>query len=313
MVLRVVNVTARTVTALIVIIIFLAWAGITGADQGSQAPVVVNLIIGAEIDPASSDISPEDKWELEAISITRMLNKIDPLGLNVTIYVTGDYVNEISGNAMYKLYVTSLGSKYNRELAIFGMTTGEEVGPMAYGQQYSRLMEAKRLVESAYICDGRSIEAKGYMPQSFSQSDTTLRILERIGIDYTVGYQAGVIYQPGREEESWPYLIEGYDIYAVPVSTHHLSRELVPLSDRHSKEVLGLSGEEWYDLLVAEFEECGEKDEPMVVIFTNFITGGDEGYMDAFKKFVDHSTSRGGELVSTEGLVNMAKSRGGGS
>ena len=313
MVLRVVNVTARKITALIVIIIFFASAGITGGDEGSQAPVMINLMIGAEIDPASSDMSPEEKQYLEVTSITRMLNKIDPLGLNVTIYVTGDYVNEISANAMYKLYVTSMGSKYNRELAIFGMTTGEEVGPMAYGQQYSRLMEAKRLVESAYICDGRSIEAKGYMPQSFSQSDTTFRILERIGIEYTVGYQAGVIYLPGREDESWPYPIEGYDIYAVPVSTHNLSGELVPLSDRHSKEVLDLSGEEWYDLLVAEFEECRAKNEPMVVIFTNVITGADEEYMEAFSKFVDHSTSQGGELVSTGELVNMAKSRGGDS
>ncbi|MDI9399123.1 MAG: hypothetical protein QM433_06215, partial [Euryarchaeota archaeon] len=62
-------------------------------------------------------------------------------------------------------------------------------------------------------------------------------------------------------------------------------------------------------LLVAEFEDCREKNEPMVVIFTNVVTGGDEGYMDAFKRFVGFSTSQGARFVSTEELVEMARSK----
>lgn len=278
------------------------------AAEEEIEPVVVNLMIGAEIDPHSSGASQEVKKDLEVGSIIKMLNKIDPLGLNVTICVTGDYVNEVAGNAMYKLYVTSIGSKYNHELAVYGMTTGEELGPMAYGEQYSRLMEAKRLVESAYICDGRTIKVKGYMPQSFSQSNTTYSILDRIGIEYSAGYQAGILYLPGHENDSRPYPIEGYDLYAVPISGIERAGEFVPLSDRHSKEVLNLSGDEWYDLLMSEFEECRESGEPMVVIFTNVITGGDEDYMDAFKRFVDSSTSQGADFVSTEELVEMARS-----
>jgi hypothetical protein len=286
----------------------LAYLATSSVAEVEKENVVVNLIIGAELDPNYSDASPEAKWDIEVGSIIKMLNKIDPLGLNVTICVTGDYVNEMAGNAMYKLYVTSICSKYNHELAVYGMTSGEELGPMTYGDQYSRLMEAKRQVESAYICDGRAIEVRGLVPQSFSHSDTTYRILERIGIEYIAAYQPGVISPPGHDDGSWPYPVEGYDLYAVPISSFEQNGEAVPLSDRHSREVLGLNGGEWLDLLVAKFEECRLNGEPMVVIFTNVITGGDEGYMDAFIKFVDHSTSQGGEFVSTEELVEMARS-----
>ncbi|MDD3710418.1 MAG: hypothetical protein PHW55_07210 [Methanothrix sp.] len=281
---------------------------IAAADERPQEPVAVDIIIGAELHPDSSEMDPEAQWDMEVGSIIEMLNRIDPLGLNVTVCVTGDYVNKIAGNAMYKLYVTSVGSKYNHELAVYGMTSGEELGTMAYGDQYSRLMEAKRLVESAYICGGRTIVAKGLFPQSFSASETTYRILERIGIDYIAVYQPEILNQPGHEDESWPRPMEGYDLYTVPISSSPHEGELAPLSDKYSKEVLGLSGGEWYDLLVAEFEDCREKNEPMVVIFTNVVTGGDEGYMDAFKRFVGFSTSQGARFVSTDELVEMARS-----
>ncbi|OPX79554.1 MAG: hypothetical protein A4E50_01906 [Methanosaeta sp. PtaB.Bin087] len=306
---KVVNAMIGARSILFWIIICFSSIALTAADEQSEGPVVVNIMIGAELHPGSSEMDPEAKWDLEVGSIIEMLNKIDPLALNVTVSVTGDYVNEIAGNAMYKLYVTSVGSRYNHELAVYGMTAGEELGPMAYGDQYSRLMEAKRLVESAYICDGRTILVKGLVPQSFSTSETTLRILERIGVEYAAGYQVGLIYLPGHENESWPYPIEGYDLYAVPISSIEHDGELVPLSDQYSKEVLNLSGGEWYDLLVGEFEEARRKGEPMVLIFDNVITGGDEGYMDAFKRFVDFSTSQGASFVSTEELVEMARSK----
>jgi len=161
---KVVNAMIGARSILFWIIICFSSIALTAADEQSEGPVVVNIMIGAELHPGSSEMDPEAKWDLEVGSIIEMLNKIDPLALNVTVSVTGDYVNEIAGNAMYKLYVTSVGSRYNHELAVYGMTAGEELGPMAYGDQYSRLMEAKRLVESAYICDGRTILVKGLVP-----------------------------------------------------------------------------------------------------------------------------------------------------
>jgi hypothetical protein len=283
---------------------------LVGAAQ-SEGSATVNVMIGAELYPGSTEMTDEDKWNLEVNSMVQMLNEIDPDGLNVTIYATGDYVSEFAGNAWYKLYVTRIGSKPNHELAMYGMTTGETLGTMPYGVQYPLMRGAKRLIEAAYICDGRVIDVKGFLPQSFSQSETTRGILDRMGIEYDAGYQAGLIYEPGHENDAWPYSVDGHNFSAVPISTHLLSGELVPLSDRFAKEILDLSGPEWSDLLASEFDECVERKDPMVVIFTNVVTGQDEGYMEAYRCFIDRAKSEDASFVSTLELVEMARSRAG--
>ncbi len=283
-------------------LIFLA--GAANAD----GTATVNVMIGAELYPGSTEMTDEEKWNLEVNSMVQMLNEIDPGGLNVTIYVTGDYVSEFAGKTWYKLYVTRIGSKPNHELAMYGMTTGETLETMPYGVQYPLMREAKRLIEAAYICDGRVIEVKGFLPQSFSQSDITLGILDRIGIEYDAGYQAGIVFELGHVNDTWPYSVDGHNFSAVPISTHIFSGELVPLSDRFAKESLDLSGTEWGDLLTSEFDECVERGDPMVVIFTNVVTGQDEGYMEAYRNFIDYASSKDASFVSTLELVEMARS-----
>ena len=279
---------------------------IVGAADAEET-ATVNVMIGADLYQGSTEMTDDEMWDLEANSIAQMLNEIDPHNLNVTVFVTGDYVSKIAGKALYKLYVTQVGSKMNHEMAMYGMTTGEELGPMPYGEQYPILREANRLVESAYICEGRIIEVKGFLPQSFSQSSTTYGIMDKIGIVYDAGYQAGLIYEPGHESDAWPYQVEGHNFSAVPISTHMLSGELVPLSDRYAKEDLDLSGAEWGDLLTSEFDECVESGDPMVVIFTNVITGQDEGYMEAYRNFIDYANSKDASFVSTLEMVEMSR------
>lgn len=279
---------------------------IVGA-AGAEGTATVNVMIGADLYQGSIEMTDDEMWDMEANSIAQMLNEIDPHDLNVTVFVTGDYVSKIAGKAMYKLYVTQVGSKMNHEMAMYGMTTGEELGPMPYGEQYPKMREAKRLVESAYICEGRIIEVKGFLPQSFSQSETTYGILDKVGIVYDAGYQTGLIYEPGHESDTWPYQVEGRNFSAVPVSTHMLSGELVPLSDRYAKENLDLSGAEWGDLLTSEFDECAESGDPMVVIFTNVVTGQDEEYMEAYRNFIDYANSEDASFVSTLELVEMSR------
>jgi hypothetical protein len=147
------------------------------------------------------------------------------------------------------------------------------------------------------------------LPQFFSQSDTTRGILDRMEIEYDAGYQVGLIFEPGHENDSWPYPVEDHNFSAVPISTHLLSGELVPLSDRFAKEVLDLSGQEWGDLLFSEFDECVERGDPMVVILSNVVTGQDDGYMEAYRNFIDRARSEGASFVSTLKLVEMARSR----
>ncbi len=271
------------------IIICFSSIALTAADEQSEGPVVVNIMIGAELHRGLP------RWTLRRSGIWRwdsiieMLNKIDPRPQRHSLC---DRRRRIAGNAMYKLYVTSVGSRYNHELAVYGMTAGEELGPMAYGDQYSRLMEAKRLVESAYICDGRTILVKGLVLKvlQHQRDDAPDPRADRRRVRRWIS--GGAHLSAGARERILALPDRGYDLYAVPISSIEHDGELVPLSDQYSKEVLNLSGGEWYDLLVGEFE--GEaKGEPMVAVFDNVITGGDEGYMDAFKRFVDFSTSQG--------------------
>ena len=72
--------------------------------------------------------------------------------------------------------------------------------------------------------------------QFFSQSDTIRGILDRMEIEYDAGYQVGLIFEPGHENDPWPYPVEDHNFSAVPISTHLFSGELVPLSDRFAKE-----------------------------------------------------------------------------
>ncbi len=280
---------------------------LSGGVLGSNESVVLNVMIDAELCPWDLNVTPEEKVGIEARSLIDMLNKIDPDELNVTIYSTSDFVSARSANASYKLYATRIGAKDNHEMAFHGMTTDELLGTMTYGVQYPLLIKAKRLVEEAYICEGRKIEAKGFRPQRFNQSKTTYKILDKMGFEYDSGYQAGLIYLPDHKNDTWPYPMEGYGFYAVPVSTHEFSDELVPISDRFAKEELGINGSQWYDLLIAEFEECSRKGDPMVVIFHNFVYGTDEEYQNAYTEFVNYAISKGADFVSTMKLVEIMK------
>ncbi|MEA2045953.1 MAG: hypothetical protein U9N48_05460 [Euryarchaeota archaeon] len=282
----------------------------SGGVLASDEPVVVNMMIAADLAPSALDMPSENRTDLEAFSLLDMVDEIGPKKLNVTIYTTGDFISQRTDDALYKLFATQVGSDPRHELAMHGMTTDELLGPMPYGEQYPLLREVKRLVESAYVCEGLKIVANGFGPQRFNQSETTYKILDKMGVVYDTGFQAGLVYLPGHEDDTWPYPAEGHSFYAVPVSTHTLSGEVVYLSDRLAKEELGLNGTQWYDLLVDEFVECAENDDPMVVVFHNFIFGSNEGYRDAYADFIDYATSKNATFVTTLELVEMAKSGG---
>jgi len=269
--------------------------------------VVVNLMIDAELSPQSFDMTPEDRWDLEVNSIVDMLNVVIPKELNVTVYVTGDYVTSRAGNASYKLYVTRIGANSRHELAMSGQTTDEMLGLLSYKDQYPLFRNVKRNIEDAYICDGLPVEVKGFRPQNFNQSEVTYKIVDKIGLMYDAGYMANLIYLSDHQNDTWPYPTENYNFYAVPVSTHQISGTYVPISDKYAKEKLKLTGPQWYELLVEEYMECAENNDPMVVMFNNVVVGSDQQYMDAFEKFVDYAASKDSIFLKTLELVEVAK------
>jgi hypothetical protein len=269
-----------------------------GLALSKESIVVVNLLIDADIDPAST---PE-QIKIAEDSLIYLTNQVDPKGLSATIYVTEDMVRAD------RLGITYQGTMKNHELALQSNRTDGKLSRLSASDQEKLLTAARDKLYRCYVCGGEHVAIKGFLPQAFDQSEDTFKILEKLGIIYDVGFQAGVVYRPGYENATWPYAIEGYNLYAVPVSTYQINDELVYLDDRYLKEEKKLSGSQWYDLLVKKFDESSENGDPMVVIFSNLVSGSGD-YLDAYKKFIDYALSRQAAFVTTLQLVDMATAR----
>jgi peptidoglycan/xylan/chitin deacetylase (PgdA/CDA1 family) len=275
--------------------------------QASNRPVVVNIMIDAEISPSAQNLTPEEEEAVELSSLVEMLEDLDSKGINTTVYFTGDFASKQIGNVSYEDYLIRVASKPTHEIALHSMTTADKLGLMSYKQQLSLLTRAKALIEEAYIRDNKSLTIKGFRPQYFNQSEDTYNVLDEMGMVYDSGYKAGLLYAPGHENDTWPYLVENHTFYAVPVSTYSVAGKLLYTCDLCSKQVVGLNGTQWSNLLVSKFQECEDRGDPLVVLFHNFVSGEDSEYMKAFRKFVDFAASENATFVTTMDLVEMAK------
>ena len=157
----------------------------------------------------------------------------------------------------------------------------------------------------AKICGTNEIKVKGFMPQSFEQNEDTYKALDELGFEYNAGFQEGILYAPGHEEDVWPYKVDNHKFYAVPVSTYMFSGELVPLYDRYAKDS-GISASQWKDMLIGKFNEISGKDEPMVISLSSPVSGSGE-YLEAFKEFMSFASSKNAQFVVTRDLVNMSR------
>ena len=258
------------------------------------------VVINAMID-FDSPATPTPNQVTQAFSsMINLTNMIDPKGLNATIFASGDVV------ATQRLFVTTLGQRTNHELALNGNTKDENLSTMPYSKQLDLLTTAQKNINSAHICGGKVISIQGFRPQSFDQNNDTLKVLGSLGFLYDAGYKAGILYLPGHKNDTWPYPITGYNLYAVPVSSYNSSGVSVYLSDRYAKEKLGISGSKWYELLVGKFDEAAINGDPMVVIFSNQVSGSGD-YLDAFKNFVNYATTKNAKFVTTMELINATE------
>lgn len=262
------------------------FAGAT-AESGSG---VLNMIIDMQQSPLAEGKSQAEKENLEMNSTTNLLNEADSRGLAVSISVTGDIAN-----SMYPLYVTMLGSKSNHELMIGGMNGKDEL--VSFEDQDARLRKTKRYVEDDYICGGKQFKVAGYLPVPNSFNQSSYKILDDLAILYLVD-DVGM---PESRGKTGPYLMNGSAFYVVPVS----EGQGIILKDMAAKDS-GLNGTDWHNLLVSKFDESVGKGEPMVVVFTNTVSGSDE-YLDAYKKFVEYAAGKGASFVTSKELVESSK------
>jgi hypothetical protein len=272
--------------------------GVTGPSLSQESGTIVNLMIDADI---AASPTPDDT-KMAGDSLINLVNEIDPRGLNTTIFVNGDIASA------YRMGITLQGTMSNHELALYGNNTGESLSSLSAAEQEAALTAAKTMLYHCYVCGGKHVDIKGFRPQGFDQDENTFPILQNLGIIYDAGFQEGLIYTPDHENDAWPYLIDGFKLYAVPVSTYPFVGEQVYLYDRYIKDEKGLSSSQWYDLLAAKFDESENAGEPMVVVFTNLVSGSGD-YLEAYKSFLDYAQSKGAVFVKTMDLVDMAAAR----
>lgn len=260
------------------------------------------VTINAMIDFDSPASPTPDQVTQAFSSMVNLTNVVDSRGLNATIFASGDVA------ASQRLFVTNLGQKSNHELALNGNTKDEKLSSLPYSKQLELLTAAQKNINSCHICGGKVIPIHGFRPQSFDQNNDTLKVLESLGFLYDAGFEVGTLYLPGHKNDTWPYPIVGYNLYAVPISSSNSSGVRVNLSDRYAREGLGISGSKWYDILVAKFDEAAINGDPVVAIFSNQVSGSGD-YLDAYKNFVEYAISKNAKFVTTMELINMTEAK----
>lgn len=262
-------------------------SAIVSADGGSG---VVNVIVDMQQSPLAEGKSQLEKENLEMNSTTNLLNEADSRGLPVSISVTGDIAYSV-----YPLYVTMLGSKDNHELIMGGLTASDQLA--SFEDQDSRLRKTKRYIEDDYVCGGKQNTVAGFLPVPDSFNESTYKILDDLSILYMVDDMG----MPDSQGKTGPYPMNGYAFYVVPVTA---GPEFV-MKDLVAKDA-GLNGTDWYDLLASTFDQKAAKGEPMVIVFTNTVSGWDE-YLDAYKKFIGYAVGKGASFVTTKALLESNK------
>lgn len=275
-------------------ILAISMMSIAGLAQTEGSGPVICLMVEADL-PASP--TPEQGSNSHML-VTTIYNEINRRDLGATFVSNQDI-----GNNVLRLRLADIGLNPNFELAMSGNNTDDLLSTKSYSEQKAILERSKLLMESCMICDYNSITVRGFWPQYFDQNEDTYQILDELGIVYNAGFQAGIIYAPGHENDVWPYAIEGHDFYAVPISTYAVSDELVPLYDRYFDES-GMTSDEWYDALEAKFDESQEAGEPMVILLTASISASGD-YFDAMSQFLDYAVSKDASFVTTLDLINM--------
>jgi hypothetical protein len=283
--------------AIMVFLFAIALSGITCPSLCQESPVV-SIIVDADIpsNPSSEEVKAAGG------SLINQINEIDPYNRNVTIFVRGEMAT------VYRLRITSLGAMSNHELALYGNNTGENLSSFSAAEQEEILKNANKRLYNCYVCGGKHVDIKGFRPQGFEQNEDTLRALENLSIIYNAGFQQGLIYMPGHENDSWPYLIEGSNIYAVPISTTDVNGEKAVLYDKYIRDDMGLSGSQWQDLLQSQFDENAKAEAPTVVIFSNLVSG-DGDFLDAYRNFLNYAESQGARFLTTFQLVDMTAAK----
>jgi hypothetical protein len=264
-------------------------------SQIDNAPLVINLMVTPDI-PASFNETIVDIQESNLRNIYYLVAQENE---TLTLYLTEDASRQM------RAFLGQMGLLSGFEYALSGNNSEEKLSEKSYSDQKSILEKSKKRAEACKICGENEIIIMGFMPPSFNQNEDTYKALEDLNVEYDAGFQAGIIFAHGHEQDVWPYKIEGYDLYAVPISNSEISGSKIPLDDKNASEN-GLTSSQWYDLLVAKLDDAASKSEPVVISLSTSVSGAGE-YLDALRNFINYAQSKDATFVSSYELVTFSR------
>jgi hypothetical protein len=268
----------------------------TGMSQLESSQQIVNLMV----DVTGSLHPAEEQSAVDRDNIANVYNAMIKDKIPSTWFLTQDV-----SSSQIVLYLTQLGLYGNIEFGVAGNHSDEKLSTLPYSEQLAILESSKRFASAARVCGKNEKNILGFKPQSFDQNQDTYKALDAIGIQYDAGFQSGILYASGHENDVWPYPVDDHNFYAVPISNYIMSGKKVALQDSYFKES-GFGANQWYDALEAKFNEASTKNEPLVISLTTSISGSGD-YLDAFKKFIEYAKSKNASFVNSTQLVDMAK------
>lgn len=264
------------------------------ASQEDNHPVVA-LMINVDV-PAS----PSEAQIREAeINLHKIYNEIRSRDQTATLFLNQDVTSSRIRLTLAQYTVLS-----NMEFAVSGRHSNDSLSTMPLSKQQELIKKSIEIAKASKVCGLTEVNVLGFFPPGFDQNEDTYSAIDKLGITYDAGFQAGLIYAPGHEEDVWPYLVEGYDFYALPISTINLSGKKMPLYDIDMQES-GISASDWSNYLVAKLDEASGKDEPEVILLSTSVSSNGE-YLDALKNFLDSAKSMNATFVNARDLISIS-------
>lgn len=264
------------------------------ASQEINTPVISLMI---DIDtPPSPNYDEIRSAEANFQTISSQIAKRDG---NATFLLTREVAK-----SRIRLLLAQYSVLSSSEFAISGNQSVDKLSTMPLSDQESLIKNSIKAAEAARVCGKSQVNVLGFMPPGFDQNEDTYKAIDNLEIQHNMGFQAGIINAPGHEEDVWPYQVEGYNFYAVPVSSVSLDDKLLPLYDKKMSEE-GISASKWAEILSAKLDASVDKNEPVVVMLSSSISGSGE-YLDALKQFLDYAVSKNASFVTAKDLIVMA-------
>lgn len=264
------------------------------ASQEDNHPVVA-LMINVDV-PAS----PSEAQIREAeINLHKIYNEIRSRDQTATLFLNQDVTSSRIRLTLAQYTVLS-----NMEFAVSGRHSNDSLSSLPLAKQQELIKKSIDIAKASKVCGLTEVNVLGFFPPGFDQNEDTYQAIDKLGITYDAGFQAGLIYAPGHEDDSWPYQVDGYDFYALPTSSINLSGKKMPLYDIDMQES-GISASDWSNYIVAKLDEASGKDEPEVILLSTSVSSNGE-YLDALKDFLDYAKSMNATFVNARDLISIS-------